>query len=73
LYPNKANDVRSTELRFLQRTITEKLEKKKKEEMIEHVENWELFSEKLSTLQLESKEMKKMLKEILTHLKFPKN
>jgi len=71
LFPNKKKNISSTDLRSLLSNITEKRERNKKEKMNEHVENWKLFAEKLSTLQSESKEMQKMLKRILTHLDIP--
>jgi len=81
LYPNKKNNIGSTELESLQRIINEKRERNKKEKTIEHVKDWTLFSEKLSTLQLESaemrqklstlqlqsEEMRQILKKIMTH------
>jgi hypothetical protein len=71
LFPNKTNNIGSTDLGSLKRIITEKREKNKKEKRNGHVENLKLFSEKLSTLQLESEEMRRMLKKILTHLDIP--
>jgi hypothetical protein len=68
LFPNMKKNIRSTDLRSLERIITKKRERNKKEKTNEHVENWKLFSEKLTILQLESKEMQQMLKKILTHL-----
>ena len=61
LYQNKTNNIRSSGLQSLQRIINEKLERNKKEKTTEHVEAWTLFSEKLSTLQLESAEMRQKL------------
>jgi ankyrin repeat protein len=71
LFLNKKKNIRSTDLRSLQRIINEKREKNKKEKTVEYVENWKLFAEKLSTLELESKETRQMLKKILTHLNIP--
>jgi hypothetical protein len=73
LFPNKKKNISSTDLRSLKRIITEKRERNKKEKTNEHDENWKLFSEKLSTLQSESKEMQQMLKKILTHFNIPES
>jgi len=69
--PNKQHVIGSTELRSLKRIITEKREKNKKQEETEHVENWNLFAEKLSTLQIQCEKMQQMLKEIKSHLIIP--
>ena len=61
LYPNKTNNIRSSSLQSLQRIINEKRQRNKKEKATEHVEDWTLFSDKLSTLQLESAEMRQKL------------
>ena len=58
LYQNKTNNIRSSGLQSLQRIINEKRERNKEEKTTEHVEDWTLYSEKLSTLQLESAEMR---------------
>jgi len=55
----------------LQSIVNEKLERNKKEKTIDNVENWKLFTEKLSTLESDSKETRQMLKKILTHLNIP--
>jgi ankyrin repeat protein len=68
IFPNKEKDIGSTDLRSLQRIITEKRERNKKEKRIEQVEYWKLFAEKQSTLQVQCEEMQQMLKKILTHL-----
>jgi ankyrin repeat protein len=70
LFPNKMKNIRATDLRSLQRIINKKREGNKKQKT-EHVENWKLFAEKLSMLQLQSEEMQKMFKNLLTHLKIP--
>jgi hypothetical protein len=57
LSPNKEKSIKSTDLRTLKRIITEKRERNKKEKTTEHVENWKLFEEKLSKLQLQSEKM----------------
>jgi hypothetical protein len=67
LSSNTKINISSIDLLPLKRFITEKSERNEKEKTIEHVENWKLFTEKLSTLE----EMRQMLKEILTHLKLP--
>jgi len=71
LFPNKTNKIKSTDLGSLKRIINEKREKNKKEERNEHVENWKLFTEKLTTLQSKSEEMRQDLKKIMTHLNIP--
>jgi hypothetical protein len=71
LLPNKKKHTSSTDLRSLQRIITEKRERIKKEKTIEHVENWKLFAEKLTTLELQSEKMEQMLEKILAHLNIP--
>jgi len=68
IFPNKMKNIGSTELRFLQRIISEKSERNKKGKRTEQVEYWKLFAEKQSTLQLQCEEMQQMLKKILTHL-----
>ena len=68
LYPNRPNQLGPTELRSLLHIITKKREPSEKEASIEHLENWILFTEKLSTLQLQYEEMRKILMKILTHL-----
>jgi len=69
--PNKDHIIGSTELRSLKRIITEKRERNKKQEETEFVENWNVFAEKLSTLQLESIKVQQMLENIMTHLEVP--
>jgi hypothetical protein len=71
LFPNKKKNIRSTDLRSLQSIITEKRERNKKGKTVEHVENWQLFTEKLTTLELQSEKMEQMLKKMLTHLNIP--
>jgi len=71
--PNKEHIIVSTELRSLKRIITEKREKNKKQEETEHVENWKLFAEKLSTLQIQCEKMQQMLAEIKSHLNNPES
>jgi len=68
LYPNRPNQLGTTELRSLLRIITKKRKPSEKEKSIEHLENWSLFTEQLSTLQLQYEEMRKILMKILTHL-----
>ena len=71
IFPNKEKYIGSTDLQSLHCIITEKRERNRKEKAIEHVENWNLFSEKLSKLQSQSEKMQQMLEKILTHLKIP--
>ena len=71
-FPNKQHNFGSTDLQSLKRFITEKSERNKKQEETELVENWNLFAQKLSALQLESKKMQQMLENIMTHLSIPK-
>ena len=66
LYPNRPNQLGPTELRSLLNIITKKRKPSEKETSIE--ENWSLFTEQLSTLQLQSEEMRKILMKILTRL-----
>ena len=66
LYPNRPNQFGPTELRALLHIITEKRKPSEKETSIE--ENLCLFTEQLSTLQLQSEEMRKILMKILTRL-----
>jgi len=68
LYPNKKDNIRSIDLGSLKLIITEKRKRNKKEKRNEHVENWKLFTEKLTTLHSQSKEMQLMLREIRTYL-----
>jgi uncharacterized membrane protein len=71
LFPNKMKNIGSTVLRSLQYIITEKRERNKKEKTNKHVETRKLFSEKMSTLQLQSEKVERMLNKILTHLNIP--
>jgi ankyrin repeat protein len=71
LYPNKTNNIGSTDLRSLQCIITEKRENNKKGKTVEHAENFKFFSEKFSALELQSEKMQQMLEKILTHLNIP--
>jgi hypothetical protein len=71
LYPNKTNNIASIDLGSLKPIITEKRERNKKEKRNEHVENWKLFTEKLTALESQSKKMQLMLGKILTHLNIP--
>jgi hypothetical protein len=73
LYPNKTKSIGATDLRSLQRIITEKRERNMKEKKIEHDENWKLCAQKFSKLKIKSKKMEQMLKKILTHLKIPES
>jgi len=60
-----------TDLRSLHNIINEKRERSKKEKTFEHVENWRVFAEKLTALQLQSEEIQQTLKKLLTHLNIP--
>jgi hypothetical protein len=71
LFPNKKKNIKSTQRRSLQPIITEKSERNKKDKTIKHVENWKLFAQKLSRLELQSEEMRQMLNRMLTRLNFP--
>jgi ankyrin repeat protein len=73
LYPNKTNNTGSIDLVSLKTLINEKRERIKKEKRNEHVENWKLFTEKLATLQLQSKKIQQMIGKILTHLEIPES
>jgi ankyrin repeat protein len=68
LYPNRSNKIESTDLRSLKRIIAKKRKRQKKENLIEHVENWKSFAEKLSALQSQSERMERILMKIQTHL-----
>jgi hypothetical protein len=71
LFPNKEKDIGSTLLRSLHRIITEKRERNKKKKTNELDEIRKLFSEKMSTLQLQCEKVQQMLNKILTHLDIP--
>jgi hypothetical protein len=73
LHPNTMKNILSTDRQTLQIYITEKRKRNKKEKTTEHVEDWELFTEKLSTLHLQTEEMRQMLNKILTHLNIPES
>jgi hypothetical protein len=70
IYLNSSNKNGSNEHRSLLRLITEKREKNKKEKTNEHVDNWRLFAEKQSALQLQYEEMQQILMRMQTHLTF---
>jgi len=73
VFHNKQRIIGSTDLRSLHRIITERSELNKKQTETENIESWKLFSEKLSTLQLESKKVQQMLEDILNHFNIPKS
>jgi len=72
LFPNKAHIIGSTDLQSLKRIITEQRERNKKQEETEPVENWNMFTEKLSALQTQGASLQKMLETVMTHFKIPK-
>ena len=71
IFPNKMKNIGFTDLRSLHNIINEKRERSKKEKTFEHVENWRVFAEKLTALQLQSEEIQQTLKKLLTHLNIP--
>jgi Mg2+ and Co2+ transporter CorA len=71
LFPNKTNNIGSTDLLSLKDVINKKRERNKKEEKSEHAENWKLFSEELSTLRSQTEEIKQMLRKILNQQNIP--
>jgi hypothetical protein len=72
LFPNQKKNINSTVLLYLRSKINEKRERNKKEKMTEHVENWK-FAEKLSALQSQTEEIRKMLKKLLAHQNIPEH
>jgi hypothetical protein len=67
LYPNRPNEMKSTELKSLKNIITEKREKSKKDNHIKHPDNSRLFAE-ITALKKQSEEMRQILMSIQTHL-----
>jgi len=71
LFPTNPLVIKPTDLQYFQRIIKEKRERNKKQEETEYVENWKLFAEKQSTLQIQCEKMQQMLENIMTHLNIP--